>query len=111
MQLDILFLDVDRRTAAGAIWDVIDYRFKVQAEATVVVAVGITGQFHDPAPALGNRKLSQSELAEAAAAWLRSRIDRGECDPFNRPGTDTMFDVPTAVMQYWIEHHALPVGV
>lgn len=56
------------------------------------------------AEALGSKKLSRDELVEAAQAWLRSRIEKGECDPFTRPETDTVIDMPSAVMDYWVEH-------
>jgi hypothetical protein len=105
----VAFLHSNRRSKDGKLWDVIDYQFQVSNGASkVIVAVGITGQFHDPAEALGSKKLSNEARVEAASAWLRSRLETKECDPFNRPQSDCTIDLPPAVMDYWIEHHSIP---
>lgn len=96
---------IERRCKNGQLFDVVDYPFQVSnGRVDCTVKVGITGTFHDPAEALGSKKLSRDELVEAAQAWLRSRIEKGECDPFTRPETDTVIDMPSAVMDYWVEH-------
>ena len=109
MSFEITFLDSGRRTRDGKLWDVIDYRFRVSnGQTNREVAVGITGVFHDPAGPLGLKELSREELIEAAGAWLRSRLEKGERDPFTRPESDSMIDVPSSVMEYWMEHRAIP---
>jgi hypothetical protein len=109
MSFEITLLDSGRRTRDGKLWDVIDYRFRVvNGQLNAVVAVGITGVFHDAAGPLGLKTLSREELIEAAAAWLRSRLKKGECDPFGRPESDGLIDVPSSVMEYWMEHHEIP---
>jgi hypothetical protein len=45
---------------------------------------------------------------EAARAWLRSRIDKGECDPIRYPERDRYLDVPPGVMDYWKENRSIP---
>ena len=106
---EITFLDSGRRAKDGKLWDVIDYRFRVSnGQQNEEVAVGITGVFHDPAGPLGLKELSREELIEAATAWLRSRLEKGECDPFSHPERDRVIDVPSSVMEYWLEHHAIP---
>ncbi len=103
MNFEITFLDSGRRMKDGKLWDVIDYRFRV-ANGTLdrVVAVGITGTFHDPAGPLDLKTMSQDELINAAAVWLRSRLEKKECDPFSRPTTDSTIDVPSPVIECWI---------
>ncbi len=92
-----------------SVFDIIDYPFQVSnGRASCTVRVGITGAYHDPAEALGSKKLSQDERVEAARAWLRSRVEKGECDPFSRPETDTIIDVPSGVMDHWAEHREIP---
>lgn len=112
MSWEITFLDeapLERRFKDGKLWDVVDYPFRVSnGQASRTVAVGITGQSHDPSEALGSKKLSRGDLMEAAAAWLRSRLEKHECDPFNHPNTDTMIDVPPPVMEFWLEHRSIP---
>jgi hypothetical protein len=112
MDYEIKFLDsspVERRFKDGKVWDVIDYPFQVtERRSSCTVLVGITGQFHDPADALGSKKLTRAELIEAAKAWLRSRLEKGECDPFTRPDTDTFIDLPSGVMEFWIDHRSIP---
>lgn len=109
MDFGITFLDSGRRAREGNLWDVIDYRFRVSSgKLNQEVAVGITGAFHDPAGPLGLKTLSREELTEAATAWLRSRLEKKECDPFSRPTTDSTIDVPSSVMEYWMEHHEIP---
>ena len=109
MAFDITYRDKDRRVTSGTIHDIIDYRFRVSdGKSTAVVAVGISGAYHDPASALALKRLSHEELVEAAAAWLKSRLDKCECDPFKKTNPDTMIDVPLLIMDYWIEHHAIP---
>ena len=112
MNIRITLLDqseIRRRTQDGQIFDIIDYPFEVSKDqVSRRVKVGITGTFHDPADALGLKNLSQTDLAEAAAAWLRSRLEKGECDPFARPQTDTVLTVPSSVMDYWVEHREIP---
>lgn len=106
---EITFLDSGRRAKDGKVWDAIDYRFRVSnAQQNQEVAVGITGAFHDPAGPLGLKELSREELIEAAGAWLHSRLEKGECDPFNRPESDSTIDVPSPVMEYWMEQGAIP---
>jgi hypothetical protein len=89
MMIEITFLDsepVERRFKNSTLWDVIDYPFRVSdGKSSRTVKVGITGQFHDPAEALGLKKLSRAEMVDAASSWLRSRLDKGECDPFHPP--------------------------
>jgi hypothetical protein len=109
MNCDINLVDSGRRMRDNKLWDVIDYRFRVSnGKLNRVVAVGVTGGFHDPAGPLGLKTLSTDEIAEAAAAWLRSRLEKGECDPFSRPESDSTIDVPSPVMEYWMEHRAIP---
>jgi hypothetical protein len=88
MTIDIAFLEsapIQHRFKDGKIWDVIDYPFRISdGRATHIVNVGITGQFQDPAEALGSKGLTKGELVEAARTWLRSRIDKGNCDPNSR---------------------------
>jgi hypothetical protein len=109
MAYDIAFLGADRRSKDGKLWDVVDYQFEVSGGSRkAIVAVGITGQFHDPAEALGSKKLSKEERVEAASAWLRSRLDKKDCDPFNRPASDSTIDLPSTVMDHWIEHRSIP---
>jgi hypothetical protein len=109
MNFEITFLDSGRRAKEGKLWDVIDYRFRVSnGRRNQVVSVGVTGAFHDPAGPLGLKTLSREELIEAAAAWLRSRLEKGKCEPFSRPESDGLIDVPSSVMEYWMEHHAIP---
>jgi len=112
MSIEIHPLDqtqIQRRCVDGQLWDMVDYPFLVSnGEMKYTVKVGITGMFHDPAEALGSKRLSQNELAQAASAWLRSRISKGECDPFGRPQTDCLIEVPSSVMDYWSEHRMIP---
>lgn len=106
---EITFLDSSRRAKDGKLWDVIDYRFHVSnGKLNQEVVVGITGAFHDPAGRLGLKELSREELIEAAGAWLPSRLEKGECDPSSRPERDRVIDVRSPVMEYWLEHHAIP---
>ena len=100
---------IQRRSNNRQVFDIIDYPFQLfNGRVNCTVNVGITGAFHDPAEALGSKKLSQDERIEAAGAWLRSRVEKGECDPFNHPETATAIDVPSAVMDYWVEHREIP---
>jgi hypothetical protein len=109
MDFGITFLDAGRRTRDGKLWDVIDYHFRVASgKLNWEVAVGITGAFHDAAEPLGMKTLSREKLIEAATDWLRSRLENGECDPFSRPESDSTIDVPSSVMEYWMEHHEIP---
>jgi hypothetical protein len=101
------FLELQHRVAGGQYVDVVDYLFRVSAgTARQIVAVGITGQFHDPAEALGLKKLSKEERIEAAGAWLRSRIAKGY-DAFAE-GPPQIIDLPPAIMEHWIEHGEIP---
>jgi hypothetical protein len=101
------FRDLQHRVVGGQYVDVVDYLFRVSAgTALQIVAVGITGQFHDPAEALGLKKLSKEERIDAASAWLRSRIAKGY-DPFAE-GTPKVIDFPPAIMEHWIEHREIP---
>lgn len=101
------FLELQHRVVGGQFFDVVDYVFRVSAgTARQIIAVGITGQFHDPAEALGTKKLSKEERIDAASAWLRSRIAKGY-NPFAE-GTDKTIDLPPAIMDHWIEHHEIP---
>ena len=106
--IEITFLESGRRARDGKLWDVIDYRFRVSKGRLNRVVVGITGAFHDPAGPLGPKTLSQDELIKAATAWLHSRLEKGECDPFNHPESDSMIDVPSSVMEYWMKHRTIP---
>jgi hypothetical protein len=85
MTIEVSFFDsvpIQHRFKDGKLWNMIDYAFRVSdGNSTCVVNVGITGQFHDPPEALGAKGLTKEELVEAAYAWLRSRIDKGQCDP------------------------------
>jgi hypothetical protein len=112
MTIDIAFLEsapIQHRFKDGKIWDVIDYPFRISdGKSTCIVNVGITGQFHDPAEALGSKGLTKGELVEAARTWLRSRIDKGDCDPIAHPERDLYIDVPPGVMDYWAEHRSIP---
>ena len=81
-------------------WDTIDYPFEVlEGDRISTVKVGITGASHDPAEALGSKKLQQAELVQAASDWLRSRIAKGQCDPWNRPATDCLIDGSMYLLQ------------
>src|SRR5258708_38602896 len=112
MSIDINPLDrnlIKRRSTEGKIWDIIDYPFQVSNGTTsCAVDVGITGVFHDPATALGSTKLSQDELVEAASAWLRSGIEKGELDPFDERQTRCTIEVPSSIMDYWSEYREIP---
>jgi hypothetical protein len=109
MFLEIVFVGAGRRMAGGALCDIIDYRFRIKdGGSTAVVAVGITGAFHDPAPALGIKPMLYGERIEAASAWLRSRIDKRECNPFARENADTSIDLPAPALEYWIEYGSIP---
>jgi hypothetical protein len=101
------FLELQHRVVRGQFLDVVDYLFRVSAgTARQIIAVGITGQFHDPAEALGIKKLSKEERIDAASAWLHSRMAKGY-DPFVE-GTPKTIDLPPAIMEYWIEHREIP---
>ena len=112
LTIDIEFIDkaeIQRRSRDGMIFDIIDYPFQVrQAQVSRIVKVGVTGVWHDPAGALGIERLTQDELIEAARAWLTSRIEKGECDPLSELGTDLSIDLPSTVMEYWVEHRQIP---
>ena len=110
MRPQIMFLGSGRRAVVGNRQpDRTDYRFRVTSgQRSTTVAVGITGQWHDTPEAMGSRALSEAQLKEAAEAWLRSQLEKGKCDPFNRPQTDTMLDMPSEVIEYWEEHHSIP---
>jgi len=100
---------MERRCADGGPLDIIDYPFEVSKEGGVAtVKVGISGLFHDPADATGSKKLRSEERFQAASDYLRSRIERGECDPWNRPSTDCTIEVPSLVMDHWSEHGEIP---
>lgn len=104
------FLELQHRVTGGQFIDVVDYLFRVSAgTARQIVAVGITGQFHDPAEALGLKKISKEERIEAASAWVRSRIAKGY-DPLAE-GTPKTIDLPPAIMEHWIEHREIPAWV
>ena len=106
---EITFVESGRRVRDGKVWDVIDYRFGVSnGQTNREVKVGITGAFHDPAGPLGLKELSREELIEAAEAWLRSRLEKGECNLFNGHEGGSIIDVPSQVMEFWMEHHAIP---
>jgi hypothetical protein len=108
MSIEIEFEDSGRRSLNGQIFDVIDYRFLLSnGRSARTIAVGITGQFHDPAEALGSKGLPKKELSEAARAWLQSRVNKGY-DPITFPETATMLDLPAAVMDYWIQNRSIP---
>ena len=101
------FLELQHRVMCGQFVDVVDYLFRVSAgTARQIIAVGITGQFHDLAEALGLKKLSKEERIHAASAWLRSRMAKGY-DPFAE-GTPKTIDLPPAIMEHWIEHREIP---
>lgn len=110
MTIEITFLEslpIQRRFKDGKLWDMIDYPFRVSdGKSSCVVNVGITGQSHDPAETLGSKKLTKADLVEAARAWLRSRIEKGERDPLSHPDRDSFIEVPASVMDYWAEHAA-----
>jgi len=110
--MDITFdesVPIQRRFKDGKIWDAVDYPFRISdGKSNCVVNVGITGQSHDPAELLGSKGLTKGELVEAARAWLRSRIDKGECDPIRYPERDRYIDVPPGVMDYWTENRSIP---
>lgn len=109
MFFEIVFVGAGRRMAGGASCDIIDYRFRVKdGESTAVVAVGIAGTFHDPAPALGIKPMLYAERIEAASAWLGSRIQKRACNPFASETADTSIDLPAPVMEYWIEYRSIP---
>jgi|ERR1700719_3248149 len=101
------FLEAKQRIRDGNYYDVVDYFFSVSnGELRRVVAVGLTGQFHDPAEALGLKRMTKIDRIEAASSWLRSRIDKGY-DPFSEPTPQT-YDMPSPIVEYWIEHHSIP---
>jgi hypothetical protein len=110
MSIAIVPLDsIQRRTKNQQIFDIIDYPFSVSnGKETCIVKVGITGQSHDPAEALGSKKLSQADHVRLAQEWLRSRIEKAGYDPFKRPTTDREIDVPTDVVDYYAEHGEIP---
>jgi hypothetical protein len=115
MTIDITFVEsapIQHRFKDGKIWNVIDYPFRISnGKSTCIVNVGITGQSHDPAEALGSKGLTKEELVEAARTWLRSRIDKGDCDPIAHAERDLYIDVPPGVMNYWAEHRSIPDGI
>jgi hypothetical protein len=112
MSVEISPLDrsqIKRRTKDGQIYDIIDYPFQVSnGQEKCVVNVGITGMFHDPAEAIGSKKLSQDELVQAASDWLRFLIRRGKYDPFKNAESDFTVSIPADVMDYWAEHREIP---
>jgi hypothetical protein len=93
----------------GILYDGSVYRFqvsRVQASRTVVVRISGQAQL---GPAQLGKSLSSDQLREVASAWLRSRLKRGDCDPFSRPGTDNMVeDLPSAILDYWVENQSIP---
>ena len=108
MPFEIAFLGAARRVGGRAVRDVIDYRFGVtDGRSAAAVTVGITGAYHDRAPGLGIKELSLVRV-EAATSWLRSRLERGLCKPFRSINPDAAIDLPSDVMDYWIENRSLP---
>ena len=101
------FLGFQHRVVGGQFFDVVNYLFRVSA-GTVrqIIAVGITGQFHDPAEALGIKKVSKEERIDAASAWLRSRIVKGY-DPL-ADGTPKTIDLPPSIMDHWVAYREIP---
>lgn len=108
MSFEIVFLGAARRVGGRAVRNVIDYRFGVtDGKSAAEVAVGITGASHRPAPEWGTKELSLTRV-EAATSWLRSRLARGLCKPFRSNNPDTAIDLPSNVMDYWIENRSIP---
>jgi len=100
---------IRRRQRNGHLFDVIEYPFLVSDDrVSSTVWVGITGACHDLATALGSKKLSQDDLVQAANAWLRSRVEKRECDPFSGPASDMTIDLPPGVTDYWTEYREIP---
>ena len=108
MPFEIVFLGAARRVGGRAVRDVIDYRFGVtDGRSAAAVTVGITGAYHDGAPGLGIKELTLARV-EAATSWLRSRLERGLCKPFRSINPDAALDLPSNVMDYWIQNRSLP---
>ena len=111
MTVEITFLGSPKhRCKDGKIYDVIDYPFRVsKGESNCTVVVGIPGQCHDPAEALGLKKLSSSELIKAATDWLHFHlVERGDRDPFSRPETDRVIDLSLDIVEHWADHRSFP---
>jgi hypothetical protein len=87
------------RTEAGSHMDYVDYRFRVHKGSEVfVVAVGITGIWHEPIPRL-SRTLCELELSEIAREWLTEQLQRGY-DPFRGPNR---LDIPSETMESYVK--------
>ena len=71
------------------------------------MAVGIPIEFNATAEPLGSKRLSHDELIECAKAWLDSRLEKEECDPFGGPQTNIRIYVPLGVLDYCREEHAI----
>jgi hypothetical protein len=111
MKIEISPLDrsqIKRRTKDGQIFDVIDYPFQLSnGNEKCTINVGITGMFHDPAEAVGSRRLSQEELVQAAGEWLRRAITEGQYDPF-KPDSPFSVVIPSPVLEYWAQYREFP---
>jgi len=101
MPVDIIELIEVQRRSTG---DVVDYVFRVSnGKSYRDVSVGITGQAINP---VGKPPRPKEVLTKVAKAWLGLQLQRG-FDPFNLPSARVP-DVPTAVVDHWIDHGELP---
>jgi hypothetical protein len=93
MTFEITFLDSQPNG------DVVDYFFRVsKGQSVCTVKVFISG------PAKLWKNLSRDELIKAATDWLRFGLDRGKCDPFSHPETDSTIGLIPAALDHWVEH-------
>jgi hypothetical protein len=77
-----------------------EYIFNVSRDSgsETAVTVGITAQERNWPP---ENKLLRDDIIEAAGGWLRSCLEKGKRDPFNRPETDKVLLVPQGTLDHW----------
>ncbi len=85
--------------------DIMEYIFNVSrdSERETSVSVGITAQERDWPP---ENRLSRVDIIEAAGDWLRSCLEKGKRDPFNRPETDKVLVMPQGTLDHWRRDHS-----
>ncbi len=88
-------------TQGRAYSDLVDYFFRVLNGETLDVKIGITGQAINP---IGQASRTGEQLSGVAEAWIRLHLDRGIA-------LSAIPDVPTTVVDFWVENGNLPPTV
>jgi len=83
----------------------VDYVFRVSdGNSYRDVPAGIPGQAINP---VGQKPRTKEILRKVAEAWLCHHLNDKWFDPFKQ-SSGRLPDVPSAVVDYWIDHGELP---